>query len=160
MRIYYDTEFVENGTTIDLISIGMVAEDGRTYYAISADYDRAAAEAHPFVSKNVLPFLGDDDPKPREIIRQEITEFLRPPPGDTTPTRLWAWYGSYDHIALSQLFGTMMDLPAHVPAWTNDVRQEIDRRSIQGWPHQSHGKHNALQDAQHTLLLHRFTESV
>lgn len=30
MRFWFDTEFIENGHTIDLISIGIVAEDGRT----------------------------------------------------------------------------------------------------------------------------------
>jgi hypothetical protein len=29
MKYYYDTEFIEDGRTIDLISIGIVAEDGR-----------------------------------------------------------------------------------------------------------------------------------
>ena len=48
MNYYYDTEFLE-GTqktffgktkpTIDLISIGIVAEDGREYYAISKDFN-------------------------------------------------------------------------------------------------------------------------
>lgn len=53
MNFYYDTEFLEGtqdkrflgfkyGTTaptIDLISIGIVSEDGREYYAISKDFD-------------------------------------------------------------------------------------------------------------------------
>ena len=48
MNYYYDTEFLE-GTqkkwfgktkpTIDLISIGIVSEDGREYYAISKDFN-------------------------------------------------------------------------------------------------------------------------
>lgn len=53
MNIFYDTEFIE-GTqdkrllgikygktkpTIDLVSIGLVAEDGREYYAISKDFN-------------------------------------------------------------------------------------------------------------------------
>jgi hypothetical protein len=29
MRYWLDTEFIEDGKTIDLISIGIVAEDGR-----------------------------------------------------------------------------------------------------------------------------------
>ena len=29
MRYFYDTEFIEDGTTIELVSIGVVAEDGR-----------------------------------------------------------------------------------------------------------------------------------
>lgn len=48
MKIFYDCEFIE-GTqstlfgkskpTIDMISIGLVAEDNRTYYAISKDFN-------------------------------------------------------------------------------------------------------------------------
>lgn len=34
MNIYYDTEFIENGTTIELLSIGMVRENGQEYYGI------------------------------------------------------------------------------------------------------------------------------
>jgi hypothetical protein len=29
MKYFYGTEFIEDGKTIDLISIGIVAEDGR-----------------------------------------------------------------------------------------------------------------------------------
>ena len=29
MRYFYDTEFIDDGRTIDLISIGVAAEDGR-----------------------------------------------------------------------------------------------------------------------------------
>ncbi|RZL78642.1 MAG: hypothetical protein EOP32_21370 [Rhodococcus sp. (in: high G+C Gram-positive bacteria)] len=29
MRYFYDCEFIEDGRTIDLVSIGVVAEDGR-----------------------------------------------------------------------------------------------------------------------------------
>lgn len=35
MRYFYDCEFLVDGRTIDLISIGILAEDGRTYYAVS-----------------------------------------------------------------------------------------------------------------------------
>ena len=38
MTIYcYDTEFLDDGNTIELISIGIVCEDGREYYAVNAD---------------------------------------------------------------------------------------------------------------------------
>lgn len=42
MKYFFDTEFHEDGRTIDLISIGIVAEDGREYYAINreCDFDR------------------------------------------------------------------------------------------------------------------------
>lgn len=44
-KFYFDTEFLEGiqgrskKPTIDLISIGIVSEDGRTYYAISKDFN-------------------------------------------------------------------------------------------------------------------------
>ena len=31
MRIYFDTEFIEDGRTIDRLSIGMVREDGAIF---------------------------------------------------------------------------------------------------------------------------------
>jgi hypothetical protein len=35
--IDYDLEFLEDGRTIELISIGMVCDDGREYYAVNRD---------------------------------------------------------------------------------------------------------------------------
>ena len=32
MNFFFDTEFYENGKTIELISIGIVAEDGSEFY--------------------------------------------------------------------------------------------------------------------------------
>ena len=43
MRFFYDTEFIEDGETIELISIGIVGDDGREYYAVSTDFDPARA---------------------------------------------------------------------------------------------------------------------
>jgi hypothetical protein len=52
MRYYYDTEFIEDGSTIDLISIGIVAEDGREYYAQSSEFN--LKKASQWVWDNVL----------------------------------------------------------------------------------------------------------
>ena len=38
-RIYYDTEFIEDGASITLISIGMITDDGASYYAVNGDLD-------------------------------------------------------------------------------------------------------------------------
>lgn len=37
MKFFLDTEFYEDGSTIDLISIGVVTEDGREFYAVSQE---------------------------------------------------------------------------------------------------------------------------
>ena len=55
MRYFYDTEFIDDGRTIELISIGVAAEDGREYYAISTEFDPDRAGA--WVRKHVLPKL-------------------------------------------------------------------------------------------------------
>ena len=34
MRYFYDTEFIDDGRTVELISIGVAAEDGRECYSI------------------------------------------------------------------------------------------------------------------------------
>lgn len=36
MRYFIDTEFIEKPNTIDLISIAIIAEDGRELYLISS----------------------------------------------------------------------------------------------------------------------------
>lgn len=56
MRYWLDTEFIEDGKTIDLISIGIVAEDGREYYAINRDCD--FSKASDWVEENVLNPIG------------------------------------------------------------------------------------------------------
>lgn len=73
MRIYYDTEFVDDGITIDLISIGMVAEDGSNYYAIE-DNPRTIQRAveHPWLQKNVVPYL------PIKVLDQSYGEIWAP----------------------------------------------------------------------------------
>ena len=38
MKYFIDTEFKEKPNTIDLISIGIVSEDGNEYYAICRDF--------------------------------------------------------------------------------------------------------------------------
>lgn len=59
MRYFYDTEFIEDGATITLVSIGIVAEDGREYYAVSTDFD--GARANHWVRENVLAKLPNLD---------------------------------------------------------------------------------------------------
>ncbi len=74
---FMDTEFAEDGKTIDLISIGIVADDGREYYAASLEAD--LSKANEWVTKNVVPHLppsGDPAWKTRAVIRDEIFAFM------------------------------------------------------------------------------------
>lgn len=168
MKFWYDTEFLENGVTIDLISIGIVAEDGREYYAVSEEMPWGHIVRHEWLMANVVPslplkanwdvpLLDRDDPvvKSRLDIRREIMTFFIK---GNSPVELWAWHGSYDHICLAQLFGSMVDYPYKVlPTWTNDLMTEVERVGCYSdLPEQQAGLHNALADARHLKLRHDF----
>jgi len=163
MRIYYDTEFAEDGRTIKLISIGMVAEDGRELYAVN---DAIAAKplhervcGDPWLMEHVIPHLPlrshtsstfDLDltsrvVMPRRRIRDAVAMFI----ADTPDPELWADYSAYDHVALAQLWGRMVDMPSGVPGWTNDFRQELHRLGNPVLPAQTGRLHHALADARY-----------
>lgn len=168
--IDYDLEFLEDGRTIELISIGMVCDDGRTYYAVNRDMPVRRIRKHPWLMANVVPSLprghGDRrltvperwlydyvDPvvKRQARIAAEVAAFIQATPD----VELWANYGAYDHVRLAQLWGRMIDLPPGVPMFTNDVQQEARRLGI-GWdqlPKQESGEHNALADARHNQTI-------
>lgn len=55
MRYWYDTEFIEDGKTIDLISIAVVAQDGRELSMQSTEFDPSKASL--WVKENVFPHL-------------------------------------------------------------------------------------------------------
>jgi len=165
-KIFYDTEFHEDGTTIDLISIGMVRDDGETYYAVSIQADYVRAAGNPWLRQNVLcylPMLTETriDPdnitvKPRGQIRAEVSRFVL---GVDQP-ELWAWYGAYDHVVLAQLFGRMIDLPAGFPMWTNDLRQEVHRLGNPPLPTQAGKEHHALADARQVRLWAEYLDAM
>jgi len=170
--IAYDTEFLEDGKTIDLISIGLVAEDGREYYAVNKAASkwrlRRRIRKHAWLMANVVPSLpkahGDwnlympkrwlfnySDPcvKPRDQIAREVAAFILAARPDA---QLWAWYGAYDHVVLCQLWGRMIDLPKGVPMWTNDLKQEARRLGNPKLPSLPGAReHNALDDAREVL---------
>ncbi len=60
---------------------------------------------------------------------------------------LWGYYAAYDHVALCQLFGTMMDLPKGWPMWTHDIKQLCETLGDPQLPEQGKGEHHALADA-------------
>ncbi|MEU8023782.1 hypothetical protein AB0B88_16355 [Micromonospora haikouensis] len=182
-RYFYDLEFLEDGRTIDLISIGIVADDGREYYAVNSDAPMDRIRANDWLVRNVLPSLPiggrtsldtyvarpvntfprapldlvdldrrDIQVRPRWVIANEVREFLwsGAPDRQECPIELWAYYGAYDHVALCQLWGTMMQLPDGIPMWTNDIMQAAAGRAL---PEQPYGHHNALDDARHVRTM-------
>lgn len=174
MTLYaYDCEFLEDGKTIELISIGIVCEDGREYYAVNADMPRDRIERHPWLMKNVVPHLpvkvygspfrqfsvdrSSVLVKPKWVIANEVREFLLA----GTDIELWADYAAYDHVVLAQLWGRMINLPKGLPMYTNDLQQAL-RKAPDGFIGiaQEEGHHNALSDAKHVMRVLRELQAV
>jgi hypothetical protein len=148
-RYFYDCEFIEDGRTIELISIGVVAEDGREFYAVSTEFD--PERAIPWVRRNVLdqlPAPADRAWRSRERIRDDLLAFLT---GPGEEIELWAWFAAYDHVVLAQLWGPMTALPRVIPRFTRELRQRWDDAGRPTLPPKPAGTHDALVDARYNL---------
>lgn len=149
-RYFYDTEFIEDGTTIDLVSIGVVDETGREFYAISTEFN--PDKAIGWVRDNVLaklPSPADSAWRSRLQIRDELLAFLTEP-GERI--ELWAWFAAYDHVALCQLWGSMPVLPRPIPRMTKELRQRWDELGRPKLPEKPADAHDALVDARFNLV--------
>lgn len=147
MRIWFDTEFIEDGRTIDLISIGMVREDGAELYAEMTGVDFSLAS--DWVRANVLPHLdgrpiGMGGPM---MSRYQAAERIRSFAG--SDPEFWAYFADYDWVALCQLYGRMIDLPAGWPMYCRDLKQLADEMGVErgDYPADPELEHHALADA-------------
>lgn len=159
-RFFYDTEFIEypprlkdgrsRKGTIDLISIGIVSEEGKAFYAINSHFDPTMA--NQWVTDNVLSKLPErESPEWMSLpaIKKKVLDFLRPSEDD--PVELWAYYADYDHVALCWLFGAMIELPEGMPMLTMDLKQLAQHLGDPDLPEQGEGEHDALEDAKWNL---------
>ena len=141
MLYWFDTEFHHDGRHVELISVGVVAEDGRQYYAAAADYD--PDRAYEWLRAHVLPQLSSEPRRPRSQIRDDLHGFFA---SSGTP-EFWAECGEYDWIVLRQLFGAIADWPAGWPYLAMDIEQWRLQLAAPPFAPQPEGLHNALADA-------------
>jgi hypothetical protein len=149
VRFFYDCEFIEDGRTIDLVSVGVVGEDGREFYAVSTEFD--PTRAGPWVRSNVLPKLpsyANPAWRSRARIRTDLLRFLTAADGEV---ELWAWIAAYDHVAICQLWGAMPDLPRALPRFTRELRQRWEDAGRPQLPPPTADAHDALADARLNL---------
>jgi hypothetical protein len=149
MRFFYDCEFIEDGATIELVSIGMVDERGREFYAVSTEFD--PSRAIDWVRRHVLDKLpppADPAWRPLARIRDDLLAYLTEP-GEAV--ELWAWMAAYDHVALAQLWGDMRALPRGIPRFTHELRQRWEDAGSPPLPPAPPDQHDALADARHNL---------
>lgn len=150
MKIWFDTEFIEDGKTIDLISIGMLREDGAELYIESSECDLSRAD--DWVKAYVLTHLTGKT-ETRNDIAASILEFA----GDRP--EFWAYYADYDWVALCQLFGRMLDLPEGWPMYCRDLKQLADEHSISLSNISNSSEHHALADARWCRDAYNFVQT-
>lgn len=165
MKYFFDTEFHEYNITdlnhqrrptIDLISIGVIAEDGREFYRVSDGFDINAACGNDWLRENVVkPLCMEIDPatewderahtntntvydvitqnrtrselvKSNYNIKQDVLAFI----GDDKAPEFYAYYADYDWVVFCWLFGRMIDLPDGFPMYCRDLKQSLDEAAV------------------------------
>jgi 3' exoribonuclease, RNase T-like len=168
LKIFLDFEFMEDGKTIDPLSVGMVREDDEEYYAEFGAAD--LRKANPWVKEHVLPNLKSFNPeisylieenvegsttvdfwaKSKKQIKTELMNFCFMKADEQKP-EFWGYFCDYDWVTLCQLWGRMVDLPSFFPQYCLDVKQEMHCKKIpKEWIEKDHPQpttHNALDDA-------------
>lgn len=143
MKYWLDTEFIERPNTLDLISIGLVAEDGRDFYAESSEVDWTGASR--WTLQAVRSQLHGNG-MPRIEICYAIREFTH---GDKHPI-FWGYFPAYDWVVFTWLFGSMTELPFSFPQLCLDIKQLAIEMGDIALPPQTGARHHALADARWT----------
>lgn len=177
MKFFLDCEFIEDGLTINLVSIGIVCSDSREYYAINAETDWSKAD--DWVKDKVLSKLPSNKPyyirdtsgkrmikveqehiknnwRTKSQIAKEIEEFIFG--SDERPTidgyldnkiEIWGEYCSSDWVVFYQLWGKMVNLPKGFPYRPNDIIQFMEQSKLTEdiLPRRPIDQHHALADA-------------
>jgi len=158
-----------------LMSIGIVAEDGREFYGqlLTAPLHLA----NDWVKENVIPHLEggiiakevQDDVIPHYFytgtgeetkniyensgeLGQAIIKFI----GDDSKPEIWGYYADYDWVVFCQLFGRMIDLPKGFPMYCRDIKQLCDDLGNLKLPEQDSTEHHALEDARWNKRAYEF----
>lgn len=125
-KIFLDMQFTGLHKLTTAISIGLVAADGKKFYAEFTDYDKTQVD--DFISGNVLSnlfltdydFEKDYDPDTEtvmvkgdiELIKITLTEWLKM--YEETGVEIWGDTLSYDWVLFVSIFGNAFDVPDFV----------------------------------------------
>lgn len=134
MKIFFDTEFTGLHKNTSLISLGMIDENGRTFYAEFLGYD--GNQINDWIKENVISNLTY-----RNVMNNwcnKDTEHFECV-GYTYWIKRWLdeWLSKYDQVELVSdvchydmvlfidIFGGAFDLPKNVNAACHDINQDI-----------------------------------
>lgn len=168
-KIFLDTEFTGLHQNTTLISIGLVSEDGKTFYAELTDF--SVKQVDDWIQEHVLrnrylqdtvtgetPNMvrGDDNKKEvvgsTIVVRYALHSWL----GQFNEVEIWSDCLAYDWVLFNQLFGHAFNIPKNVYYIPFDIctllkvkgyDPDIKREEFAGFYDPTRPKHNALTDA-------------
>lgn len=131
MKLFFDTEFTGLQKDTTLISIGIIADDSKIFYAEFNDYNKD--QVNDWIQENIIKnfenpkfkkngmetkMIGD-----KETIKKELTLWLK----QFKDIELISDVCHYDMVLFIDIFGTAFDLPKHVCPVCYDINQDIAR---------------------------------
>jgi len=132
MNIYFDTEFTGLQKDTTLISIGLIAEDGSTFYAEFTDYDKSQCDK--WIQTNVLDNLiiknyGVQKDNWNETIikgnKTLVRFYLSMWLSQFDKVQLISDVSHYDMVLFIDIFGSAWDLPKNINPSCHDINQDI-----------------------------------
>lgn len=162
-KIFFDTEFTGLHQNTTLISIGLIAESGETFYCELTDYDREQVDE--WIHENVIQKLrlqashNQADLKHTQLLGElsELKIALIVWLGQFEQVELWSDCLSYDWVLFCNIFGHAFNIPSNVYYIPFDIctllkskgiNPDINREEFSGLDLSFVEKHNALWDAQ------------
>lgn len=152
MKVFFDTEFTGLHAKTTLMSIGLVDEEGRTFYAELNDYDKSQVDE--WLENNVVANFTGENTMNMQQLKLELTEWL----AVYDSVEVWSDCLAYDWVLFNSIFGTAFDIPKNVYYIPFDIctmmklkgvdpdinREEYAFNAVPAIAQ----KHNALWDAQ------------
>ncbi|MGB3491710.1 MAG: 3'-5' exoribonuclease [Elainellaceae cyanobacterium] len=163
MKIFFDTEFTGLHQHTTLISIGLISESDRTFYAEFNDYDRS--QLNNWLREYVMPHLRfravhtatpelnfehHEMKAAQSVIVAALSKWI----AQFDAVEMWADCPAYDWVLFGSLFGGALNMPEHIFSNAFDVATllkisgiapDTDRKAFAGMSDMS--LHNALDDA-------------
>lgn len=160
-KVFFDTEFTGLHQKTTLISIGLISDCGKTFYAELTDYDKSQVD--DWINNNVISnltmteddnaaFLGSwrlvaDSVNVKDALTKWLEQFEQ--------VEIWSDCLSYDWVLFNQIFGHAFNIPKNVYYIPFDIctlfkakgiDPDISREEFSNMKENSQ-KHNALWDA-------------
>lgn len=151
-KVFFDTEFTGLEKSSELISIGLISDCGKEFYAEVSDYDKSLVEGNQWIKENVIANLkGGDFEMTKEQLKAALTEWF----DQFDKIEAWADVNQYDWVMFCDIFGSAFEIPGHIYYIPFDlvglfrekgIDTDINREEFSGIKKDAE-KHNALWDA-------------